>query len=220
MAQPSHNIRVLVADDQPIARQGIAAVLLEAPGMSLMAEASSTPDVIAKITELRPDVVVIDIDVTSPSGISTIRQIVNDALGTSVIIFTDIDREDAIFCALEAGASAYLLKTADINDILDAIRAAHAGEVFVSQTMTTKFISDFVRHIQASSSENPLQILSGRERQVFLLLAEGHTNDEIASRLGISPNSVKTYRQRITGKLGPKNKAELIKYAMRRGVIT
>ena len=168
---------------------------------------------------MRPDVALIDMDMPRASGLEVIEKIVGHVPDVSVLILTGYDREDLLFQALRAGALGYLLKGANVEEILKAIRTVHSGDAFIHPSMATKLVGDYLRHTSASGGKDHYQGLSAREREVLPLLAEGRTNEYIASLLYISPYTVQTYRQRIMKKLDLHSRTELIKYALRMGII-
>ena len=160
-----------------------------------------------------------DIELSGITGLDATRQIAESVPGVSVLILTASEREDYLSQALKAGASGYVLKRANTEELVGAIRSVHSGEMFIYPRMTTKLVNDYVKRLQNSKGHDPYERLSLREREVLPLLAEGHKNHEIGILLCVSPYTVQTYRQRIMKKLDLHNGTELLRYALRRGLI-
>ena len=216
---PSDKIRVFIADDHPMVLSGIALLLKEQQDMQVVGESKDGRGAIDGINQLRPDVVLMDIDMPDVSGLEVTSEVMRSWPEMSVLILTGYDREELLFQALRAGALGYLLKGASPEELLTAIRIVHSGDAFIYPSMATKLVGDYIRHTSASGGKDHYQGLSAREREVLPLLADGRTNEHIASLLYISPYTVQTYRQRIMKKLGLHSRTELIKYALRMGII-
>lgn len=212
-------IRVLTATNYPVVRQGIARVTQRAPDIKVIGDADAGPGAIEKSVNLRPDVVLLDVNPGRADSLNLVKQFAEAVHDISIIVFTGVEQEECIFQSFSAGALGYLLKTADDEMILDAIRTVYAGDLFVGSRVMAEFMRDFARYVRTQSLEGPSHGLSGREREVLSVLAEGRTEKEIARQLFISPYTVKTYRQRIMRKLGLRNRIELVKYALRAGLI-
>ena len=213
-------IRVVVADDQPIVRRGIVLLLEQEPGIDVIGEAGDGWDTVECVRRLRPDVVLMDIEMPGLSGLEATKQITESGSGVSMLMLTVYDREDYLFEALQAGAHGYLLKTADTEELVGAIRTLYSGEVFIHPRMATKLVDDLLRRIQSDRSEDSYQQLSTREREVLPFLAESYTNQEIAEILHLSPYTVQTYRQRIMRKLDLHSRTDLLKYALRKKIVS
>lgn len=212
-------IRVFIADDHSLVRSGIVLLLNEQQDMQVVGESKDGRGAIDGISQLRPDVVLMDIDMPDMSGLEVTSEVVHSWPEIAVLILTGYDREEFLFQALRAGALGYLLKGASTEELLRAIRTVHSGDVFIYPSMATKLVGDYIRHTNPSGDKDHYQGLSAREREVLPLLAEGRTNKDMASLLFISPYTVQTYRQRIMKKLGLHSRTELVKYALRRGII-
>jgi two-component system response regulator NreC len=212
-------VRVLLADDHVLVRKGIARLIRGEPDMEVVGEASDGREAVEAARTLRPDVVLMDIEMAGLSGIDATRQITQAQPESRVLMLTVYDREDFLFRALQAGAAGYVLKGAEVEDLLRAIRTVDAGEVFVYPRMTTKLVRDYLKGVQGGKGPDEYEKLSVREREVMPLLADGRTNDEIAALLHISKYTVQTYRQRIMQKLNLHSRTELLKYALRKGLI-
>ena len=216
----SGKIRVFIADDHPVVRSGIALLLNEQQDMQVVGESKDGRGAIDGINRLRPDVVLMDIDMPDISGLEVTSEVTRSWPETSVLILTGYDHEELLFQALRAGALGYLLKGTSTEELLKAVRTVHSGEAFIYPSMATKLVGDYIRHTNPSASKGHYQDLSTREREVLPLLAEGRTNEDIANLLYISPYTVQTYRQRIMKKLGLHGRTALVKYALEKGIIT
>ena len=213
------SIRVVLADDQPIVRRGLTLLLQQEANIEVVGEASDGCEAIERVRRLLPDVVLMDIEMPGLSGLDATREIAQAVPKVSVLILTIYDREDFLFQALQAGAMGFVLKTANVEELVGAIRTVNAGEIFIHPRMATKLVGEYLRRVRSSSGEDSYDRLSVREREVLPLLAESHTNQEIAGMLHLSPYTVPTYRQRIMRKLDLHNRTELLKYALRRRLI-
>ena len=210
-------IGVFLAEDHEVVRQGIALLLEGAEDIDVVGEASDGWQTGEGVRRVRPDVVLMDIDMPGLSSIDATRRIVKASPEVSVLILTIYAREDLLSRSLEAGARGYVPKVASVDDLLTAIRTVHSGEVFIYPSMTTKLVDGYLRRMR--EGEEPYGKLSVRERQVLPMIAEGRTVHAIASSLHISPYTVQTYRQRIMQKLDIHSGTELLIYALRRGLI-
>ena len=219
MARAERPIRILVVDDHTVVRRGIVHLLEEEPDLQVVGEAGDGAGALEQARALRPDVVLMDIGLPDMSGIEATRRLTAELPQVRVLILTVYDREDFLFRALEAGASGYVLKGADVEDLLQALRTVHAGEVFIYPRMATRLVQDYLTRFRRGEAQDEYRRLSPREREVLPLLAEGHTNEEIARLLHLSPYTVQTYRQRIMQKLNLHSRAELLRYALRKGLL-
>ena len=213
-------IRILLADDQPIVRRGIALVLQQEEGIEVVGEASDGWEAIDCARRLVPDLVLMDIGMPKLSGLDAARRIHETIPSVYVLILTVHDREDYLYEALEAGAQGYILKTADVDELVGAIRTVRRGEVFIYPQMATLLVGQYLRRGRSGRSDDPYERLSTREREVLPLLAESHTDQEIGDQLHLSPYTIQTYRQRIMRKLDLHSRTDLLKYALRRKLIT
>ncbi len=209
----AEKIKVLVVDDHAVVRSGLVTILKEQPDMLVAGEAKDGLEAINKATELKPDVILMDIFMPGMSGIDAIIAIKEKLPEAKVLILTVSESEENLFRALRFGAKGYLLKSADIAEVIIAVRQVANGQGILSPHAATRLIAEF-RH----ESEQPS--LSNRELQVLRLLGEGLSNKEIASRLYIGESTVRTYLGRLLDKLHLRNRAEAISYATRRGMTT
>lgn len=216
------DIRVLLADDQPLVRMGLRALVASEPGLVVAGEASDGDEAVAQTRELGPDVVLMDIRMPGTDGLAALRTIAADPdlAGTRVVMLTTFELDEYVFAALEAGASGFLIKDADPDEILRAIRAAASGESLLSPTVTRTVISTFASQRRAPTGERHprLDTLTEREREVLELVAQGLNNDELAARLFISKATARTHVSNILLKLGARDRAQLVVIAYRSGL--
>jgi DNA-binding NarL/FixJ family response regulator len=202
-------IRVLIADDHAVVRAGLVKILGTEPDIIIVGEAGDGLEAIGKALELKPDVILMDIFMPRCSGLEAtvaIKQNLND---TRLLILTVSDREEDLLQALRFGAQGYLLKSASITEVADAVRKVAAGEAMLSPHILTQLVAEF-----REKADGPA--LSAREGEVLQLLGDGLTNTEIANRLFIGESTVRTYLRRLLDKLQLKNRGEAIAYAARR----
>ena len=211
-------IRVLVADDHTIVRSGIRHVLESEPGFTVVAEASTGGEALELASSLHPDVVVLDISMPGDSGLRVAAELRRRVPETHVLILSMHDNTEYVLESLRAGAHGYLLKDTAATELRDAIRAVRRGESFFSPAIAGR-LSAVVRGDAAESSAGALGQLTGRERQVLVGVAQGHTNREIATQLGISHRTVETHRESLMRKLGVRTVAGLTRLALEAGLV-
>jgi two-component system response regulator NreC len=209
--------RVLLADDHAIVREGVRMILNAQPDMEVIGEASNGLGALSLAHTLKPDLVLMDIGMPGMNGLEATRALKEAHPLIQILILTMLEDEDYFFRILAAGASGYVLKGAGSDELLSAIRAVSQGGVYLFPTMAKKLVSDYLKG-QASSA-GAGDPLTPREREVLKLIAAGKMNREIAELLVISLNTVQTHRLHIMEKLNLHNRTELIKYAIRRGLI-
>ncbi len=212
-------IRILVADDHTLIRRGIVGLLNSQPDMQVVGEAGTGEEALAKATVEPPDVILMDIAMPGLGGLDATRAVKRQLPSVQVLILTMHDREDYLFQAVRAGASGYVLKGADIQDLLAAVRSAHKGEVYLFPPVAKKLLADYLRRVEKGQDLASYDGLTERERDVLPLIAQGKTSVQIAETLRISPHTVQTHRDNIMAKLGLHNRAELVKYAIQKGLI-
>jgi two-component system response regulator NreC len=212
-------IRVLVVDDHTLFRQGIVGLLASQPDIEVVGQADSAQGAMEGATNLSPDVLLMDVSMPGISGLDATSEIKSRHPAIQILILTIHDREDYLYRALRAGASGYVLKGADIHDLLTAVHTAFNGEIYLSPSVTKTLVADYLR--QAKSGEDPEKSdgLSEREREILRHIAEGQTTAEIAAALYLSPHTVQSHRDHIMAKLGLHSKAALIRYAIAKGLI-
>jgi DNA-binding NarL/FixJ family response regulator len=211
-------IRILLADDHTILRNGIRALLEDESDMVVVGEADDGRSAVGLTGQLKPDVVVMDIAMPLLNGLDATRQIKRICPQTNVLILTMHDNEEYIRQVLEAGAMGYILKDAAAKELISAIRAVHHGEAVLSPAVTRLVIEDYLRWGGIHSEAEP-DDLSPREREVLQLIAEGYTSKQIAEILSISIKTVQAHRTNLMQKLDLHDRGELIKYAIQKKII-
>ena len=218
----TNSIRVLVADDHMVVRQGIRSLLQAEPDLQVVGEAGDGRDAVRLARELQPDVVVMDLAMPGMDGMEATRAIKRTLPQTHVLALTVHESDEYFFRVLQAGASGYVLKRAAASELLSAVRAVAHGEVFLFPAVAKKLLADYLMRAQTRDERETRDLYAGltaREHEILTLIAEGLTNREIAERLMLSLSTVQTHYTHILEKLNLQNRAELIKYAIRRGLI-
>lgn len=211
-------VRVLVVDDHEIVREGIRMVLATDPELEVVGVASSGEEAIEKVRELEPDVVLMDIGMPGLSGFEATRRIRESYPNTQVVALTVHDSEGYVFQMLQAGATGYVVKRAPAEDVIAAVKRAHQGEAVLHPSVAKLVIKDYLARV-AKGEESSFDTLSEREREILKLIAEGLTNREIADKLFLSIKTVQAHRANLMRKLGMHDRTELVKYAIRKGII-
>jgi len=210
-------MRILIADDHGIVREGLKALLDKQSGMEVVGEAEDGQSAVAMAEQLSPDLLVMDMSMPNLNGIEATRQILEHSPGTRVIILSMHSEKDIVKEALEAGVSAYVLKSHLFDEMLRALEAVAKGERYLSPRITDVVIDGYLGESAGGASSGTPK-LTGRERQIVQLVAEGKTVKEIARVLHISPKTADTNRRHVMNKLGISSVAELTKYAIREGL--
>jgi two-component system response regulator NreC len=210
-------IRVLVADDHNLVRTGIVRILSESGVCEVVAEASDGREAVDRAIETRPHVVVLDITMPRLNGIECVRRILDSVPGTRVLALTVHDDEEYVLHMVKAGAAGYLVKDSAARDLIDAVRALHAGKGYFGP-QASSVLAEQTRNPERQA-DDPYGALTPREREVFHLVTEGKTTKEIATVLGIQVKTAENHRTRLMEKLGVHNAAELVRYAARRGLM-
>jgi DNA-binding NarL/FixJ family response regulator len=210
-------IKVLLVDDHAIMRDGIRALLSLQDDIEIVGEASEGKEAIEKTRLLYPDVVVMDIAMPGMDGLEATRRITKQYPKTKVLVLTQYDNKEYILSAVKAGSAGYVPKRALGSELVSAIRAVYRGDSYLYPSAAMALVEDYR---QQSKSTDPYDQLTPREREILKLIAEGHTSREVANLLFISLKTVMGHRTKIMEKLGLKNRTELIKYAMRKGLLT
>lgn len=210
------SIRILVADDHPIVREGLIAILNTQPDFEVVGEAATGPQTVEQVAALRPDVVLLDLEMPEIDGVEALRQMRQLRPDTRVIVFTAFDTDERILGAVRAGARGYLLKGAPREEIFRAIRVVHAGESLLQPIVASKLL----RQVSQEQSALPgPETLTPRELEVLRLLARGLENKEIAAELVIAERTVKFHVSSIQGKLGAGNRTEAVVIAAKQGLV-
>lgn len=213
-------IRILLADDHAVVRDGLRALLERQPDMAVVAEAGDGHECVQLAEEHSPDIVMMDIAMPRMNGIEAARRILSASPATAVLILSMHQDESYVLRSLKAGAKGYLLKDSPREDVLTAIRAVAAGRSWFSRKISLMMQEDYVRQLESRGLEDTYDLLTGREREILQLLAEGKANKEVANVLNISPTTVETHRGHILQKLSLHSTADLILYAVRKRIIT
>ena len=211
-------LRILLADDHTVVRQGLKKVLEESPDWEVVAEAGDGREAVRQAEELKPDVAIVDIAMPLLNGIEATRQIVKRSASTRILVLTMHSDEAYVNQILKAGATGYLLKDSADVDLIQAVSAVSKGQSFFSPSVARLMLDDYTRQLSDYVTDR-YELLSDREREIFQLIAEGKANKEIAALLSISLSTVETHRARIMEKLDLHSAAEIVLYAVRRGVI-
>ena len=212
-------LKILLADDHTLVRQGLRRILEEQPEWQVVAETSDGRETVRQAIELEPDIAILDIGMPFLNGIDAARQIAKRAPSVKILILSMHADEVHITQAVQAGAMGYLLKDSADADLVRAVTAAGQGKSFFSPAAATVMLDDYRRSLTERGVGDRFDTLSDREREVFQLVAEGHSNKAIADLLFISPATVETHRAHILEKLDLHSVAEIVLYAVRRGVI-
>jgi two-component system response regulator NreC len=212
-------IRILLADDHNVMRRGLRLLLESQPGFSVVGEAADGRQAVEQAELTKPDVAVLDIAMPHLSGTDAAQRIGEMLPTTAIVILSMHSDEGYVLRALKAGAKAYLLKDSAEGDLIEAIKSVDDGKTFFSAEITKMLVEDYVREIKTRGVEDTYELLTSREREVLHLLAEGKSNKEIAASLSLSPYTVETHRRNLQEKLNLHSFAELILYAVRKGII-
>ena len=213
------NIHILLADDHTILRAGLRMMLNAQPDFEVVGEAQDGRQAIQEAQRLQPDVILMDITMPDMNGIEATRQIKKLLPETKVLILTMHEHDEYVFQALRAGASGYMLKEAADTDLISALRVIQNGQFYLSPTAQSVMVGDYLQRVRTGEEKDSYSSLTEREREILKLVAEGYTNNKIAERLIISPKTVDTHRTHVMDKLNLHSRAELVKYAMRRGLL-
>lgn len=208
-------IRILVADDHPIVRDGLVAVLTTQPDFTVIGEAGTGAEVVSRVAELAPDVLLLDLEMPEGDGVEALQRIQAQGATTRAIVFTAFDTDERILAAIRAGAQGYLLKGIPREDIFRAIRTVSAG----GSLLTPVIASRLLRHVSGPAA-TPIQPLTPRERETLQLLGRGLQNKEIAAHLGIRERTAKFHIAALMRKLGAGNRTEVVTLATQRGLLT
>ncbi len=214
------NIRILLADDHRVVRRGLCLLLESHDGFQVVAEASDGRQAVALAEEHKPDIVVLDVAMPMLNGIEAARQISTKLPQTGIVFLSMHSDEGYVLKALKSGGRAYLLKDSAEYDLVNAIRAVNSGKAFFSPAINKMLVDEYMRQMRENEVEDSYELLTTREREALQLFAEAKTPKEVASILNLSLYTVETHRSNIFQKLNLHSTAELILYAVRKGVIT
>lgn len=214
-----NKIRVFLADDHTIVRQGLKCLLKEEEGIEVVGEAEDGHQLLRQASKIKPDVIVVDISMPILGGLEATQQLKKLLPQSKILILTMHTDEEYVYQTFKLGASGYLVKKAAAQDFVTAIRAVHRGETYISPAVSEKVVREFVRSTRLSPQLSFPDKLTFRERQILKLIAEGWASNKIADHLHISTRTVETHRTNIMRKLKLHKVADLVKYAIRRGLV-
>jgi len=214
-----HPVRILIADDHAIIRRGLRALLAHEPGFEIVAEACDGREAVAIAEREQPHVAILDISMPTLNGLEAARQLSARLHEIQLIMLTVHSDECYLLNALKAGARGYVLKSSAEFEIVEAVRAVSQGKAYFSPKVSRVLADEYMRYLEASKVEDSYELLTSRERQILQMLAEGQSNKEIATVLDLSATTVICHRQHIFQKLNLHSLADLILYAIRKGVI-
>ena len=212
-------IRVLLVDDQPLVRASLDMIITDAPDLTVVGEAGNGADAVRLAAELRPDVVVMDIRMPGMDGIEATRLITATADAPQVLVLTTFDQDEHVYGALQAGASGFLVKDMELDDILAAVRVVAAGNALIAPTVTRRLISHFARQPAPTPTPATLDTLTAREREILTLVGLGRSNTEIATELHLTTATAKTYISRLLTKLDARDRVQLVITAYESGLV-
>ncbi|MFC1992725.1 response regulator [Chloroflexota bacterium] len=213
-------IKVLIVDDHTLVRDGIRALLALVADVEVVGEAANGMEALEKVKELSPDVVLMDLAMPVMSGLEATRRIRKEFPGTKVLALTQYDDSEYVIPIIEAGACGFVTKMVAFSELASAIQAAYRGESFLSPSAAAVLVEERQQKTGGGGDRDPYQQLTDREREVLKLVVEGHTARQIAEMLFVSPKTVEWYKNSLMNKLNIHNKTDLVKFAIRKRIIT
>jgi len=213
-------VRILVADDHAIIRRGLRALLAHDPEFEIVGEACDGIEAVELAERVRPDVAILDVSMPHLNGLEAARRILSTLPGTHIVLLTVHADETYLLGALKAGARGYVLKNSAEVEVVEAVRAVTRGKAYFSPRVSGILADEYLRYLQEQGVDDPYDLLTSRERQILQLLAEGQSNKDVANLLNLSPTTVICHRQHIFQKLDFHNVADLILYAIRKGIVS
>ncbi|MFI1017122.1 response regulator [Streptomyces sp. NPDC020965] len=211
--------RVVLVDDQPLVRAGLRVLMADTPDIEVVGEAANGAEAVRITGELRPDVVVMDIRMPGMDGIEATRLITAGPAPTRVLVLTTFDDDEYVYGALRAGASGFLVKDMALEDILAAIRVVAAGDALIAPSVTRRLIGEFAARPEPARPARPVEGITGREREVLVLVGRGMSNAEIAGELCISVATAKAHMARLFAKLAARDRVQLVIIAYEHGLV-
>ena len=213
-------VRILVADDHAIIRRGLRALLAHDPEFEIVGEACDGIEAVELAERVRPDVAILDVSMPHLNGLEAARRILSTLPGTHIVLLTVHADETYLLGALKAGARGYVLKNSAEVEVVEAVRAVTRGKAYFSPRVSGILADEYLRYLREQDVDDPYDLLTSRERQILQLLAEGQSNKDVANLLNLSPTTVICHRQHIFQKLDFHNVADLILYAIRKGIVS
>ena len=213
-------IRVLIADDHTLVRDGIRSLLALTADIEIVGEAADGREAVEKVRQLMPDIVLMDLAMPIMGGLEAARRVRKEFPATKVLVLTQYDDSEYVIPVIEAGARGFVSKMSSSSELASAIQAVYRGESFLSPSAAAALIEECQQKTTTKGEKDPYQLLTDREKEVFKLIAEGHTAREIADLLVVSPKTVDWYKTSLMKKLNIHNRIDLIKFAIRKGIIT
>ena len=213
-------IRVLIIDDHTIVRDGICSLLALAGDIDVVGEAANGKEGLEKVGKLLPDVVLTDMAMPIMDGMEAIRRIHKEFPDIKVLVLTQYDDKEHVFPAIQSGANGFVSKTAASSELTAGIRAVFSGEAYLSPSIAKLFVEDYQRGVPVDGKNDPYEQLTDRERETMKLVVEGYKTRQIAEMLAITPKTVEGHKTNLMNKLGIHNTLELVKYALRRGIVS
>jgi DNA-binding NarL/FixJ family response regulator len=220
MTLNGEQVRVVIADDHHLVRKGFRALLEHEPDIEVVAEAVDGREAMQQVERFRPDVLIMDLQMPGMSGLEAVHQLRGQESPVRVLVLTMHKDAERILQVLRAGAAGYILKDSAVSDLVEGIRTVARGEVFLSPAVSTRVVTDLIDLLDSTEITSPLDMLTDREREVLQLIAEGNARRDIAELLYISPKTVDTHRSNLMGKLGARSEADLVRVAIRHGLVS
>lgn len=213
-------LRVMLCHEAPVMRGGLRTIINAESDMSVVAEADSIDEALLKIDEVQPEVIVTDLSIDGGGALDTMRAVKNGAPSVRILVLTSHASGEFFILAMRAGADGYLTREAQPMEVVNAIRCVSKGQNYVNAAIVTLLVSTYVCKTRRGNLEDSYEVLSDREKEILCLAASGHTNNEIAEILRLSARTIHNVRARLMEKLGFHDRLELLKYALRRGIIS
>jgi len=212
-------IRVMLVDDHALFRKGVASLLAACPDIEVVGEADDGAQALAKVADLMPDLILMDIQMPGMDGLEAARRIKAEHPYAKIVMLTVAEEDRSLFEAIKAGAQGYLLKKIDPQEFLAMVRGVSRGEAPISRAVAARILGEFGRRVQGPQPEEPAGKLTPREREVLQLLTQGNTNKEIGNVLCVSENTVKNHLKNILAKLHLQNRVQAAAFALREGIV-
>jgi two-component system, NarL family, response regulator NreC len=212
-------VEIVLVDDHQVVRQGLRALLDAEADFRVIGEAGEGLEAIQLVERLHPDVLIVDLMIPNLNGLEVTRQVAQSTPRTKVILLSMHSNEAYVVESLQNGAMGFVLKDSNAHELLQAVREVVAGRRYLSPPLTEEAVEDYQQEKARSGNLDPLEMLTGREREIFQLAAEGNSSSQIAGMLFISPRTVETHRANLMRKLSLRSQADLIRFAIKRGVI-